>query len=292
MGEGSGSTPTTKHRRDRPSAVRGVRAALVAATSAAVLLLGMPVADAGTLIVVAHRGASGPSMPGNTAMAFRYAAPYADRLEADVRWTRNPTGPVGARMVLMHNATLDQTTNCTGYVKDRTWAYIRDRCRTKIASQPLMTLAALLRFADARNKGVNLHLKTPAITDRQAAQFYNTAKNTPRVELHADIRAMASLRKVKALDRADPRHRLQYGYSAWTRTPPSVATVRSVGNSLHIDKSVSASRIAAYERAGIQVFLGTGFNPRDYALMVAKAPTAVSVSDAKRFQAWYRTRFG
>jgi glycerophosphoryl diester phosphodiesterase len=69
--------------------------------------------------VIAHRGGGG-EWPGETVYAFERAlAAGVDILEMDVHRTRD-----GA-LVLMHNDTVDETTNGTGAIKDLDLNYIR-----------------------------------------------------------------------------------------------------------------------------------------------------------------------
>jgi glycerophosphoryl diester phosphodiesterase len=74
---------------------------------------------AGHGLVVAHRGASGYA-PENTERAFRLAARLgADAVETDIRRTRD------GRLVLIHDDTVDRTTDGSGRVRDRTLDEIR-----------------------------------------------------------------------------------------------------------------------------------------------------------------------
>jgi glycerophosphoryl diester phosphodiesterase len=73
----------------------------------------------GRVSVVAHRGLSRVA-PENTMAAFRLAAEVGcDLLEFDVHLTRDD------ELVVIHDDTLDRTTNGTGHVRDRTLAEIR-----------------------------------------------------------------------------------------------------------------------------------------------------------------------
>jgi glycerophosphoryl diester phosphodiesterase len=68
---------------------------------------------------VAHRGASGYT-PENTMAAFQKSVDMkADYIELDVQETKD------GKLVVIHDVTLDRTTNGTGYVKDRTLEEIR-----------------------------------------------------------------------------------------------------------------------------------------------------------------------
>ncbi|MDR7073955.1 glycerophosphodiester phosphodiesterase [Fictibacillus barbaricus] len=68
---------------------------------------------------VAHRGASGYA-PENTMASFQKSVDMkADYIELDVQETKD------GKLVVMHDVTLDRTTNGSGYVKDHTLEEIR-----------------------------------------------------------------------------------------------------------------------------------------------------------------------
>jgi glycerophosphoryl diester phosphodiesterase len=70
--------------------------------------------------VIAHRGGGG-EWPGETLFAFERALEAgADVLEMDAHSTRD------GRLVLLHNKTLEQTTNGRGKVKEHTWDEIKN----------------------------------------------------------------------------------------------------------------------------------------------------------------------
>ena len=78
-----------------------------------------PLLDLSARPVIAHRGASAYA-PENTLAAFELAVTQgADALELDVRLSRD-----GAPVVL-HDHTLDRTTNLAGPVRGRTLAELR-----------------------------------------------------------------------------------------------------------------------------------------------------------------------
>ena len=86
---------------------------------------------------------------------------------------------------------------------------------------------------------------------------------------------------------ADPKHKIDYaltttGAAGW----PSVSTAKSVGKYLHARLELPASRMRAYKKAGIKVFLFTGKSVSDYKKMAALDPYGVVVDDVAKFQAW------
>ena len=89
--------------------------------------------------VTAHRGGS-DERPENTLDAFRNAVAIgADVVEFDVRSTADH------RLVVLHDRTLDRTTNCTGTVYRLTFAQVR-ACRTNGNGQPVPTLEEVLDY--------------------------------------------------------------------------------------------------------------------------------------------------
>src|SRR5215208_8311296 len=83
----------------------------------------------GTPYIQAHRGGSivdgKPTYPENTMPAFRHSARQGFVLEMDAKVTKDGVA------VIMHDATLDRTTNCTGLVVDKTQEQLK-RCRVDI----------------------------------------------------------------------------------------------------------------------------------------------------------------
>ena len=70
--------------------------------------------------IIAHRGAS-TQAPENTMAAFQLALDqHADGIELDVILSKDD------RVVVIHDAAVDRTTNGTGKVKDLTWAELQE----------------------------------------------------------------------------------------------------------------------------------------------------------------------
>jgi glycerophosphoryl diester phosphodiesterase len=80
--------------------------------------------------VVAHRGASAYA-PENTLAAFRRAAALgADRFECDVVRTKD------GRVVVLHDDTVDRTTNGTGRIDALAFADVRTTTRRRSSGSP------------------------------------------------------------------------------------------------------------------------------------------------------------
>jgi glycerophosphoryl diester phosphodiesterase len=273
--------------------VRGLKA-LIAVVAA--LILVVPPAQANILdaIVVAHRAGAASTYGEGTLASYQDSVAHdADVLDGDIHWTKdspNDSDKLGSILVI-HDSTLDRTTNCSGKVSAWLWTSIRDRCRTDAGKQPLIRLKTLIAYGDSAGKQVAIGLKNSTITDAQAKQLWNTIKYSD-VQLEAPTsRLSGALNKVKKLDAADPNHKIKYalvctGSDGW----PSVSKVKSVGTYFHAGLSISSSRMSTYKDAGIKVFLFTGRTVDDYKRMGALNPYGVVVDDVEKFQAWRDTQ--
>lgn len=133
---------------------------------------------------VAHRGA-GKLAPENTMAAFRLGARHGYRMfECDAKLSADGV------VFLMHDATLDRTTNATGIGGDRPWSELSQLDAggwhsRAYAGEPLPTLESLARFCIANDHFLNIEIKpTPGVEQRtgevvaaQAARLF--AGRTP-----------------------------------------------------------------------------------------------------------------
>ena len=270
--------------RNRARALRAV----LAGGCAVVLTTPIAYAESMDEVTVAHRGASTSKFGEGTLPAYKYAVRNrADILDADVRWTKDgPDADNLGTMVILHDATLDRVTNCTGAVSSWLWSEIRDRCRTDTAGQQLMRVVDLLSYANSVGKSVALEIKVGSISDAQAEQLWSAIKNS-RIQLQATSSHLDALNKIKKLDAADTTHKISYalivsGSHNW----PSVSTIRKIAPTVHARLTIPADVARSYRLANIKVFLYTGKNASDDAKMIALQPYGVVVDDVARFQQW------
>lgn len=106
----------------------------------------------------AHRGASG-YLPENTILAFAEAVRMeADGVELDIQLSRD------GQIVVIHDETIDRTSDGTGYVKDLTLAELRqyDYSRTFPEYGPceIPTMKEVLRLLKPTDLTINIELKT------------------------------------------------------------------------------------------------------------------------------------
>jgi glycerophosphoryl diester phosphodiesterase len=261
---------------------------------AAVLTANTAYADSMEEVTAAHRGATTSKLGEGTMAAYQDAVKNrADMLDGDIRWTKDGSDAdkVGT-MVILHDATLDRITNCTGPVTSWLWSAIRDKCRTDVGGQRLLRLVDLLRYGNSVGKSFGLEIKASTITDAQAEQFWSAIKDS-RVQLVATPARLPALNKIKKLDAADPTHRISYaignlGNGGW----PSASAIKKIGTVVHAKLTIPADVVRTYQNAGIKVFLFTGRNESDYAKMIKLEPYGVVLNDVAQFQRWRDTTKG
>ena len=128
---------------------------------------------------IAHRGA-GKLAPENTLAAFRLGAQYGYRMfECDAKLSRDD------EVFLMHDATLERTTNGTGIGGELSWHALTQldagswHSRT-YAGEPLPRLEALARFCIGNGHLLNIEIKptpgaerhTGEVVAREAARLW------------------------------------------------------------------------------------------------------------------------
>jgi glycerophosphoryl diester phosphodiesterase len=106
--------------------------------------------------ILGHRGEVTSRGVENTLAAMRYAAPYVDLLEFDLARTADH------EFVLMHDLTLDRTTNCTGKVAAWSLAALRARCTVR--GQPIPTFDEVAEYAASVGKPIAPELKNANIS--------------------------------------------------------------------------------------------------------------------------------
>jgi glycerophosphoryl diester phosphodiesterase len=172
----------------------GVMGVLVMGGCATAFRAGAP---AGKIDVIGHRGASAYA-PENTLASFALAKEMgADWFELDSTLTRD------GQVIVIHDDTLDRTTNGKGPVADMTLAQLKQLDAgawkdPKFAGERLPTLAEALDLARKRRIGVYLEIKNSAddsaLIERIMQKAGNQAPFSPRMkrEVMAMIRASGS----------------------------------------------------------------------------------------------------
>lgn len=124
--------------------------------------------------VFAHRGGpyirGKPVFPENTLPAFGLAALQGDPLEFDIKLTADRVP------VVIHDATLDRTTNCTGRVADTTLAQLR-KCKADVLGVPESGLP--VRVVADPSVGVPTLSQVTSLARRTSSRIVPEIKNYP-----------------------------------------------------------------------------------------------------------------
>ena len=118
---------------------------------------------------VAHRGA-GKLAPENTLAAFRFGAAHGYRMfECDAKLSADGVP------FLMHDATLERTTNGRGIGGEQTWSALSQLDAggwhsRAFAGEPLPTLENLARFCLANDYLLNIEIKPTPGTERETGE--------------------------------------------------------------------------------------------------------------------------
>ena len=150
------------------------------------------------LWVVAHRGGCA-LRPENTLSAFWHTIELgADMVEADVRLTRD------GKLVLLHDDSLERTTNGQGNVKDFTLQELRQldagsHFDPRYGAETIPTLEDLFRLCRSRVK-ILLDLKAGEEYERQIVDLITAYRM--EFDVVVGVRTLDALRKIKELNPA------------------------------------------------------------------------------------------
>jgi glycerophosphoryl diester phosphodiesterase len=229
------------------------------------------------LLVIAHRGASG-TCPENTLAAFRRAeALGAHMIELDVQLSRD------GEVVVVHDDTIDRTTDGTGAVSAQTLAALRRLDAgawfgATYRGERIPTLAEVL--AEIRLP-VNVELKAGGGADleRRTLEVVTTAQALRRVVFSSfDAQALVRMRDLTAdADLA----------VLWTRraVAPAIELAKRVGaRGLHLRKTAADPRsLAAARENDLEVRVWTVNEPREFAPLSRLGASGVFTDYPERF---------
>jgi len=108
--------------------------------------------------IIGHRGAP-EHIPENTISSFKKAIELGvDMIEVDVRLTKDK------KVIIMHDPTVNRTTDGKGYVKDMTLKQIK-KLKTK-NNEKVPTLKETIKLLKKKKCGINIHIKEYNTTDK------------------------------------------------------------------------------------------------------------------------------
>ena len=215
--------PDPAHRRSRRRGVVGIFRLGSPAVFAAVVLAMVPAhahaAQTGDFTVNAHRGYHVAVTENTVGALDAAAAAGATSMETDIRLTSD------RQMIVMHDATLDRTTNCSGPVDERTRKWILDHCRAD-DGQTIPFASDLLEEANAQSMNLLTELKSDSQGRWDTTQMQTLANLIVSKAMAGRVMVSATdaarLRRVESVARWLP--------TMWIRdTKPTVSQVNSNG---------------------------------------------------------------
>lgn len=237
-------------------------------------LAALPAQAATTPPIAAHRGAQNVAgVPESSMTAYRWAADSgAAVIEVDLRWTKD------LRMVILHDDTLDRTTDCTGQVSAVMYSALRKCANTDTVPD----FYAVLSFA--RSRGLQVLVEPKGL-----ATDWNAHEAVERVNDYG----MAS-RTVFYSFTTTPLNRikkqpgvagLRFGLISAPGAAVSPSAARAVGTVYAPNwRDLTTSNVAAYKAAGLKLWVWAA--PEQYANVRNLGVDVMHVDDAKRAVAW------
>jgi glycerophosphoryl diester phosphodiesterase len=201
---------------------------------------------------VAHRGA-GKLAPENTLAAFRLGASYGYRMfECDVKLSRDEVP------FLMHDTTLERTTNGTGIGGERSWSELSQLDAGSwhsraYAGEPLASLEAVARYCLQNSYFLNIEIKPTPGTERHTGEL--VAQHAARLWKDAPVPPFITSFQPEALAGArDSQPKLPRGllldtlWTGWLETALTLGCVAVVCNHALWDKSsVTQAKSAGFK---------------------------------------------
>ena len=260
------------HPRVRALAAAVVAPLLLISTGCAAIIPSPASADSYTDCAYSgHRGYTRHA-PENSMAAFRQAiADGANYIETDVQVTRD-----GA-FVIMHDSTINRTTNGTGRIRDKTWAQLRT---VRLSNgEPVPTLGELFALAKPTRTDVMVETKWIPPSHFAALKRLIDAFGVHRVIVNSfsryDVHAFHA--RYPDVQTAVDTHR-----------PISLASAKSFGGVMPDHHYASMAWLARLKSAGVPTYLWTVDSPAGWTRYRDKV-TAVLTDKAAGYEAWRKT---
>jgi glycerophosphoryl diester phosphodiesterase len=241
------------------------------------------------MYLVGHRGTCSGA-PENTMAAFRLAVEAGvDGVELDVQWTR-ASAAEPSRMVLVHDWTLDRTTDGSGLVTDHTWS---DLARLDAGSWygPGWAGERIPLFEDAlaylATTGVAVHaeLKTKAVTAEQAADYVRAVQ---RAGIAHRTNASAFHTAVLAQVGRAANGEIATGIIEMAH-PRAAHTVRARGTwYFPVHTVITAEDVAELRDLGVRTCTWPAREEADYVRALGLGVHGVTADDPVAAVAWFR----
>ncbi|MHC5540211.1 glycerophosphodiester phosphodiesterase [Singulisphaera rosea] len=206
-----------------------------------------PVKPSRRVQVMAHRGMAAVT-PENTAASLERAiADTVEWVEVDVRLTKD------GRHVLLHDSTLDRTTNGTGRVEDRTLDEVKaldagSKFASRFAGTSVLALDEILKLAKER---ANLYLDCKQVDPARLVHEVHQARMESQVVVFASPEVLRAIRATPGGDRLAlmPKWHPDLGLDAFEELKPAAVEFDAA--------DVTSERCQAFHRRGIKVQVKT-----------------------------------
>ena len=226
--------------------------------------------------ILGHRGETTSRGVENTLKAMRYAAPYVDLLEFDLARTAD------RELVLMHDLTLDRTTNCSGNVASWSLSALRAQCTVR--GEPIPTFDEVAAYAASVGKPIAPELKNAAMSQGDLAKVVSVI-NAHGLAGRTWVQS-AYAKHLVALRSLAPQLRLVLV----SRSIPAVSTVQAAKATvvaLRLEL-LNIPRVRRYHDARVQVWAWTAQTTPDLQMAKAMRTEGVVANVPALAQAAYR----
>jgi len=232
---------------------------------------------------IAHRGA-GKLAPENTMAAFRLGASHGYRaFECDVKLSADGVP------FLLHDSTLDRTTNANGRASDGPWSELSlldagSWHSAAYAGEPPASLAAVAAWMRANDHGLDLEIKptegdeerTGRVVAAEVERLWAGARQRPLLSsfqpesLHAAREAAPHLQRALLVDKEGP---------GWLDVARQLGCVAVITN----HRMMNASLLAALRQAGLRALVYTVNDPGQAQALLAMGIDGIITDAVDRF---------
>lgn len=225
-------------RQGRTTVRTAVHVLLLTLTAGACIALAPAAHAAETVQIIGHRGGTEWGTENSLRTIKRALAVGADAVEIDVQWTKD------GRAVIMHDDTMNRTTNCSGVVTRITYAKFRSCELNDDTRAP--NIYDMLNAVDDANEHVYLHVRN--MDTAAKARDVVRALEKYGMNNRSDATVMSSNKQYLSLAKtygSDARR--GYMFTSSQGWPANYSVL------LPYDTSVTRSRVDAAHRAGRKV---------------------------------------
>jgi len=233
---------------------------------------------------IAHRGA-GKLAPENTLAAFKLGASRGYRMfECDVKLSRDDVP------FLLHDDTLDRTTNAQGIAGQHTWAALQQLDAgswhsSAYAGEPLPSLDSIAAYCIANGFDLNIEIKPTTGTDehtgtvvaQHAARLWQNESRKPLLTSFKPEALQAALGAAPELPRGLLLHEL---WTGWLETALMLGCVAIICN----HKLWDTSRVTQAKSAGFKTLSYTVNEPADVQRLLALGTDGIITDRLDRFR--------